>query len=31
MGHAHVGTIAADMHLAPEMIAAEWARAKQTT
>jgi integrase/recombinase XerC len=31
MGHTHVETTAADVHLAPEMIAAEWARAKQAT
>lgn len=29
MGHAHVETTAAYVHLAPETIAAEWARAKQ--
>lgn len=29
MGHAHVETTAAYVHLAPEVIAAEWARAKQ--
>ena len=27
MGHTHVETTAADVHLAPEIIAAEWARA----
>ena len=31
MGHTHVETTAADVHLAPEMAAAEWARAKQAT
>ena len=31
MGHTHVETTAADVHLAPEMTAAEWARAKQAT
>jgi len=30
MGHAHVETTAAYVHLAPETIAAEWARAKQS-
>jgi len=29
MGHAHVETTAAYVHLAPETIAAEWARARQ--
>jgi integrase/recombinase XerC len=29
MGHAHVETTAAYVHLAPETVAAEWARAKQ--
>ena len=31
MGHSHVETTAAYVHLAPETIAAEWARAKQVT
>ena len=31
MGHAHVETTAAYVHLAPETIAAEWARARQVT
>ena len=31
MGHTDVETTAADVHLAPGMIAAEWARAKQAT
>ena len=31
MGHTHVEITAADVHQAPEMIAAEWARAKQAT
>ncbi len=29
MGHVHVETTAAYVHLAPETIAAEWPRAKQ--
>jgi site-specific recombinase XerD len=29
MGHAHAETTAAYVHLAPETVAAEWARAKQ--
>ena len=29
MGHAHVETTAAYVHLAPETIAAEWARARE--
>ena len=31
MGYAHLGTIAADVHGRREMIAAEWAWAKQAT
>ena len=31
MGHAHVETTTAYVHLAPEVIAAEWARARETS